>query len=86
MEPEWTKKISNDTICNTYYLIFIFTAISAVLALISVFILPFLKSLSPTVKIIQAITLILQAFIAGFLSLIAYLMCDRALKPQSRIF
>ncbi len=86
MEPEWTKSVSNDTICNTYYLIFIFTFIAAIIAIISAFILPFLKGLSPTVKVMQGITLILNAFIAAFLSLIAYLMCDRALKPQSRIF
>jgi hypothetical protein len=86
MEPEWTKGISNNTICNTYYLIFIFTAIAAVIAIISAFILPFLKGLSPTIKIMQGIALILNAFIAGFMSLIAYLLCDRALKPQSRIF
>lgn len=86
MEPEWTKGISNNTICNTYYLIFIFTAIGAVIAIISAFILPFLNGISPTIKIMQGITLILNAFIAGFMSLIAYLLCDRALKPQSRIF
>lgn len=86
MEPEWTKGISNATICNTYYITFIFMAISAVIAIISAFILPFLKGLSPTVKVMQGIILILNAVIAGFLSLIAYLMCDRALKPQSRIF
>jgi hypothetical protein len=56
-----------------------------VIAIISAFILPFLKGLSPTVKVMQGITLILNAFIAGFMSLIAYLMCDRALKPQTRI-
>jgi hypothetical protein len=85
MEPEWTKGISNATICNTYYIIFILTAIGAVIAVISAFILPFLKGISPTIKVMQGITLILNAFIAGFLSLIAYLMCDRALKPESRI-
>ncbi len=85
MEPEWTKGISNATICNTYYIIFVLTAIGAVIAVITAFVLPFLKGVSPAIKVMQAITLLLNAFVAGFLSLIAYLMCDRALKPQSRI-
>jgi hypothetical protein len=86
MEPEWTKGISNATVCNTYYLVFVFTAVGGIIAIIAAFILPFLKGLSTTTKIIQVVTLLLQAFLAGFLSLVAYLMCDRALKPQSRIF
>ncbi len=86
MEPEWTKGISNATVCNTYYLVFVFTAVSGVIAIITAFILPFLKGLTPTMKIIQIITLLLQAFLAGFLTLMSYLLCDRALKPQSRLF
>ncbi len=86
MEPEWTKGITNNTICNTYYLVFVFSAVVGVLAVISAFVIPFLSGMSPTMKIMQGLGLVLQGLLAAFLSLIAYLLCDRALKPTSRIF
>jgi len=86
MEPEWTKGITNNTICNTYYLVFVFSAVVGVLAVISAFVIPFLSGMSPTMKIMQGLGLVLQGLIAAFLALIAYLLCDRALKPNSRIF
>ena len=86
MEPEWTKKnISNDTLCSYYYVIFIIVTISAAMAVIASFIVPFMKGISPGMKALQIVGFILQAVIGAAASLAAYIMCDRALKPNSRI-
>ncbi len=86
MEPEWTKKnISNNTICSYYYVIFVIIAIAAIMAVIGAFVVPFIKGISPGMKALQIVTFIIQAIIGVAGSLAAYLMCDRALKPTSRV-
>ncbi len=86
MEPEWTKKnISNETVCSYYYVVFIIIAFSAIMAVIAAFIVPFIKGISPGMKTLQIVTFIIQAVLGIAASLAAYLMCDRALKPTSRI-
>jgi len=86
MEPEWTKKnISNNTLCSYYYVIFVIIAISAIMAVIAAFVVPFIKGISPGMKALQIVTFIIQAVFGVAASLAAYLMCDRALKPTDRI-
>ena len=86
MEPEWTKKnISNNTLCSYYYVIFVIIAISAIMAVIAAFVVPFIKGISPGMKALQIVTFIIQAVIGVAGSLAAYIMCDRALKPTERI-
>ncbi len=77
--PEWTKKISNNTVCSYYYIIFLIAVIAGILAVISLFIIPFLKGVPPGLKAIQMIGLISQGALAIVASLAAYLVCHRAL-------
>ena len=88
MEPQWTKAIPSEYICNTYYALFIFYAIIAVLAILaSIGLFTMMKT---SVGVLMGIQGILTALIGGTLALFMYLMCDRALlsnkkqeKPQA---
>ncbi len=78
-EPEWSKKISNNTVCSYYYIIFVIAVVAGILAFISLFIIPFLKGIPPGLKVIQIIGLVSQGALAIVSSLAAYLVCRRAL-------
>ena len=79
MEPEWTKKINNTTVCNFYYIVFVIAVMAGVLAVIALFVIPFIKGVPPGLKVIQMIGLLSQGALAIAASLAAYLVCDRAL-------
>lgn len=82
MEPNFTKGISNDTVCNFFYAFFIiyaiFTAISF-LGLIGMF--AYLK-LPKGMMIAQGFYALLVLALAATQMLFHYLICDRALKPS----
>lgn len=79
MEPEWTKKISNKTVCTYYYIMFIIAFAAGALAILTIFVIPFLKGLSPQFKTVQIIGLVIQAALAFIASLASYLLCSRSL-------
>jgi len=79
MEPDWTKPISDRTICDFYYLFFWARSIAAGLLLLT---LIFVMTNSKKID-----TLLLLSFIAGSAiivtdTLFSYLICDRALNPR----
>ena len=81
MEPQWTKQISSETVCNFFYVFFVVYAVIAALSLISLIgVFSFLKVPKGNVGVAG-----LQAVIALALAttqmLFLYLICDRALKP-----
>ncbi len=78
-EPEWTKKISNQTVCSYYYIMFVIAAAAATLAITTIFIIPFLKGISPGLKMVQIIGLVIQATLALLATLASYLVCSRSL-------
>ena len=82
MEPNWTKKISSETVCNFFYAFFVIYAIFAVislLGLISLFV--FASKLPKSVLITQGIYGLTTLGLATTMALFHYLICDRALKP-----
>ncbi len=80
MEPEWTKKnISNNTICSYYYVIFIFACIAAVISIMAIIMIPFIKGMSAIQKLVQIMALVGQIVLAIIGTLAAYLFCSRAL-------
>ncbi len=78
-EPEWTKKISNQTICSYYYIMFVIAAAAASLAIVTIFIIPFLKGVPPGLKLVQIIGMVIQAALALLATLASYLVCSRSL-------
>lgn len=81
MEPQWTKQISSEVVCNFFYVFFVVYAVIAAISLITLIgVFSFLKLPKGNVGAAG-----LQAFIALSLAttqmLFLYLICDRALKP-----
>lgn len=76
MEPQWTKAISSESICNFFYIFFIINALITVLTGLSVIYLMFgLK-----MKTLATILPMLPAVAIGFAqTLFLYLLCDRAI-------
>lgn len=80
MEPEWTKAIRSETVCNFYYLFFVLYASIAVLSIVSIF---YTITVAKTIPKGLFVPLILQGLlpmaIALTASLFNYLVCSRAL-------
>ena len=84
MEPQWTKNISSETVCNFFYAFFVIYALFAVisvLGLISLFV--FASKLPKSVVITQGLYGVVTLGLATTMALFHYLVCDRALKPGS---
>lgn len=82
MEPQWTKQISSEIVCNFFYVFFVVYAAIAVIALVGIIgVFSFLK-----VPKAQMGALGIQGLIGLALAttqmLFLYLICDRALKPS----
>ncbi len=82
MEPEWTKKISSNTVCTTYYYIFVIYAILAVLAVIGTIGILFAYKLPKGLSVGLGFQGLLTAGIAATLALFQYLVCSRALLGE----
>jgi hypothetical protein len=75
-EPEWSKKISSETMCTWFYAFAIINAIGAGIGLLAVVVYLF-GSKSPNVAL--AVGLIIPSVIAFFHFWFAYGVCQRAL-------
>jgi hypothetical protein len=78
MEPEWTKNISSETVCNFFYFFFVLYAVLAffaVVSLISIFLMPLPRS----VLFVTGVQGFLMIGLALTTALFHYLVCDRAL-------
>lgn len=83
MEPEWTKNISSEVVCNFFYFFFVLyvvLALFAVVSLISMFLMPLPKS----VLFVTGVQGFLMVGIATTTALFHYLVCDRALLSGKR--
>ena len=79
MEPEWTKSISSQSICNIFYAFFVLNAAIFVLSIITTIgIFTYGKNMGNFGMVI-GVQSILSSLIAGIVTLSYYLVCDRAL-------
>lgn len=85
MEPEWTKKISNNAVCTTYYYIFILYAVIAFLALIGTVGILVSFKLPKGLSVGLGFQGLLTAAIATTLALFQYLVCSRALLADQNV-
>ena len=84
MEPNWTKQISSDTVCNFFYAFFVIYAIFAVISLLGlVGLFVFASKMPKGVLITQSLYAVVTLGLATTMALFHYLICDRALKPGS---
>jgi len=73
MEPNWTKQISSNTVCDWFYIFFIFNAVFVVLLVGTLF-----SSMKGSTR--SRLFQVLPAAIIGAVNVLFwYLMCDRAL-------
>lgn len=81
MEPQWTKNISSEVVCNFFYFFYVVYAVLAiftVFSLVALFFLPLPKNMF----ILGSVQGILMLGIAGTTALFHYLVCARALLPS----
>jgi hypothetical protein len=83
MEPQWTKDISSETVCNFFYFFYVVYAVLAILAVFSLIAL-FFGNLPKNVLIATSIQTLLVFGIATTTALFHYLVCARALLPSTR--
>ena len=79
-EPEWTKRFSNDNVCNFYYYL---SVAVLVIGFFNIFILAYVLMATKTMRAQLTITLVSQLImlsIAYFIYLFLYLMCTRSLN------
>lgn len=81
MEPEWTKNISSEVVCNFFYFFYVIYAVLAVFTVFS-FIALFFVNLPKSVLVVTGIQGLLMVGIATATALFHYLVCARALLPS----
>ena len=81
MEPEWTKQISSEVVCNFFYVFFVVYAVFAVISLVGLIgVFSFLKVPKANLGA-MGFQAVLTLAIVTTQMLFLYLICDRALKP-----
>lgn len=81
MEPQWTKNISSETVCNFFYFFYVVYAVLAILTVFSL-VSVFFMDLPKNMLIAASVQGILMASVAGVTALFHYLVCARALLPS----
>lgn len=81
MEPEWTKNISSEVVCNFFYFFYVIYAVIAILAVFSLISL-FFMNVPKGVMIPIGIQGLLTGTVAAITALFHYLVCARALLPS----
>jgi hypothetical protein len=85
MEPQWTKQISSNAICSTYYIIFWLYVAVSVLAILGTAGILMMAKLPRGLSIGLGFQGLLSALIAATLALFQYLVCSRALLADERV-
>lgn len=81
MEPEWTKNISSEVVCNFFYFFYVLYAVLAIFAVFSLVSLYFIQ-LPKNIMIATGVQGVLMALLATTGALFHYLVCARALLPS----
>lgn len=81
MEPQWTKNISSETVCNFFYFFYVVYAVIAVFTVFSLVAL-FFMDLPKNMLVAVSIQGLLMVGVATATALFHYLVCARALLPS----
>jgi hypothetical protein len=82
MEPEWTKNISSNAVCNFFYFFFVLYSVIAVFVVFTIISL-FFMDLPKNILITTSIQNLLILGISITTALFHYLVCARALLPST---
>jgi ABC-type transport system involved in multi-copper enzyme maturation permease subunit len=85
MEPQWTKKISSNTVCTTYYVIFWLYIAVAVLVILGTLALVFAYKMPRGSAAMFGFQGVMTASLACVLALFQYLVCSRALLGEQTV-
>lgn len=81
-EPEWMKKISNESMCTYYYALFIAACVFAGLSLLNMVLVIPLMRLPKGVVIAATLLNLLVLGLAVVNAMFLYMLCDRALVAR----
>jgi hypothetical protein len=82
MEPQWTKNISSNAVCSTYYGIFIFYAVLGAITLIGTLAMIFGMKMPRVLAVGYGFYGLIMSALLFVLSLFQYLVCSRALLGE----
>ena len=85
MEPQWTKEISSNAICTTYYAIFIIYAVIGVITVLGTIGLLTYFKFPKGMAVGYGFYGIVTAALAFVMSLFQYLVCSRALLGEQTV-
>jgi hypothetical protein len=80
--PQWTDKISNNVVCNYFYVFFMIFAVWAALSLLGGVWIFATTKMSFGMLIGVIFNILLSFGISATSALFLYLICERALKPS----
>jgi hypothetical protein len=83
MEPSWMNQIASETVCNFFYLFFVFYSVLAGITLAGTIGLLTLLKLPKGVQIGQGVYGLFIFTLVATQALFFYLICERGLKPGS---
>ncbi len=83
--PQWTDKISNNVVCNYFYVFFIIFAVWAAISLLGGVWIFATTKMSFGMLIGVIFNILLSFGISATSALFLYLICDRALKPSMAV-
>jgi hypothetical protein len=87
MEPEWSKQISNPTVCQFFYVLAVVYAIFVVLGLISyIFGVSALKGIDPAMKFLISLLYSFSALVIITFYFFMFLLCDRSIGSKKEGF
>lgn len=81
MEPQWTKAISSETICNFFYAFYVIYAVIGVVAVLG-FISLLFGNLPKNILFVTVVQNLLVLALAITAALFHYLVCSRALLSR----
>jgi hypothetical protein len=76
MEPEWTKKIPNETICQYYQFLFYFTVVAVVLVLLGDLYVISTRPRAGFMILLRSLPMLIVSLVS---SLFLYILCSRTL-------
>jgi hypothetical protein len=83
--PQWTNKISDNTLCNYFYIFFMIFSIWAALSLLGGVWIFATTKLSFGMLMAFIFNILLSFGISATTALFLYLICERALKPAAKV-
>lgn len=84
MDPQWTDKIADSTLCGYFYIFFVVFSVWAGLSLVGGVWIFATSKMTIGVLVMFIFNILLSFGISATSALFLYLICERALKPAMK--